>query len=291
MKTRFALCTLLVLFVASVSAQDYAIKILQPLKVGQRYNLTVVASDSSEMTMTSEKRTPKSQKEERNIEMESTATVLAVDANGRPTKESHTIVKLLQGDAKEPLLVAGTKVLATRSGRKRVFEIEGVPVMGAAAKALDLGVNITSGGPTDDEMFGTTERKKVGDSWPMNQTVAMKETNERLGAMGMGVASIKGTTALQKVTRDGDVNVLHFKSTLNATASPAGKSPFTSADTTMDATFIEAVPEDMTRSLLEEGFTTTMTMKASRKPNPEGLVVQISMKAKRSITRKYKLLN
>jgi len=293
MKMPFAFCSLIVLLTASVSAQDYAIKMQQPLKVGQRYNLTVVASDSTEMTMTSEQRVPQTKKEERDIEMESVATVLAVDAKGRPTKESHTIVKLLQGATKEPLLAAGTKVIASRPARKRVFEIEGVPASGDVAKALDLAVNITSGGPTDDEMFGTTERKKIGDSWPLNETVAMRDVNDKLGAIGMSVTSVKGTTTLQKVTRDGDVDVLHFKGNLNATAtaSPAAKSPFASADTTMNATFTGAIPEDITKSVMEEGETMTMVMKASGKPNPEGLVMQMSLKAKRSVTHKCKLLN
>ena len=293
MKTPFALCSLIVLLTASVSAQDYAIKIEQPFKVGQRYNLTVVATDSSEMTMTAEQRPPKIQDEDQDIQMESVATVLAVDANGRPTKESHTIVKLLQGAAHEPLLAAGTKVTASRADRKKMFEINGAPAMGAVAKALDLAVDITSGGPTDDEIFGTTERKKVGDSWPLNESVAMKDANEKLGAMGMSVNSVKGTTTLQKVTREGGVDVFHFKANLNATAtaSPAAKGPFTAGGTTMDATFTGAMPEDITKSGLEEGETMTMVMKVSGKPTPEGPVVQLSLKAKRSVTRKFKLLN
>jgi hypothetical protein len=56
MNTSFALGSLVVLVAASVAAQDYAIKMQQPLKVGQRYKLTAVASDSSENSVTSEQR-------------------------------------------------------------------------------------------------------------------------------------------------------------------------------------------------------------------------------------------
>src|SRR5688572_8530382 len=195
--------------------------------------------------------------------MESEATVLAVDAQGRPTKESHTIVKLLEGAGKKPMLPAGTKVIASRPGRETVFEIAGKPATDAVAKALDLAVEITSGGPTDDEIFGTTERKKVGDRWPLNEALALKDANEKLVASGLNVTSVKGTTTLQKVTKEGGVEVLHLLGNMTATASPAAKGPFTSADTTMTITFTGAYPEDIAKSIRDESATMTMALKAS----------------------------
>jgi len=123
MKTLFAVGSLVVFVAVSAVAQDYAIKIQQPLKVGQRYKFTAVASDSSENSMTSGQQVLKSQKEELSLEMESEATVLAIDSKGRPTKESHTILKLLEGPEKKPMLAAGTKVIASRPGQKTVFEV------------------------------------------------------------------------------------------------------------------------------------------------------------------------
>ena len=292
MNTSFTLGSLVVLVAASVAAQDYAIKMHQPLKVGQRYKFTAVASEYSENSMSSEQRVLKNQKEELSLEMESEATVLAADAKGRPTKESHTIVKLLQGAGKEPMLAAGTKVIASRTGSKAVFEIGGKPTTGVVAKALDLAVSITSGGPTDDEIFGTTERKKVGDRWPMNESLALKDANEKVATAGLSVASVKGTTTLQKVTTDGGVEVIHLLANMTATLSPAAaKGPLTSVDSTMTATFTGAFPTDITKSVREEGATMTIVLKASGKPNPEGPVVQISGNAKRSSTRQYKLLD
>ena len=290
MNTSFALGSLLVFVAASVTAQDYAIKMQEPLKVGQRYKFTAVASESSENSMTSGGRVLKEEKEELSVEMESEATVLAVDTKGRATKESHAIVKLLQGSEKKPLLAAGTKVIASRSDRKTEFEIGGAPAPAAVAKALGVAVEITSGGPTDDEIFGTTERKKVGDSWPMNEALALKDSKEKLAASGLNVTSVKGTTTLEKVTKDAGVDVMHLVGNMTATLSPAPKGPFTSAESTMTATFTGAFPTDFSKSRREEGSTMTMVLKASGKPNPQGPVVQVSGKMKRSATRQYKLV-
>ena len=291
MNRSFTFSLLIVLVAASVGAQDYAVKMQHPLKVGQRYKLTAVASESSENTMSSEQRTLKNQKEELSIEMESDVTVLAVDAKGRATKEAHTIVKLVEGAGKEPLLAAGTKVTASRPGQKTVFEIAGKPATDAVAKALNLAIEITSGsGPTDDELFGTKERKKVGDRWPLNEALALKDANEKIAASGLKVDSVKGTTTLQKVTKDGSVDVVHLLGNMTATLSPAPNGPFTSADSTMTATFSGAFPTDLTKSVRQEGATLTMALKASVKP-PEGPMIEVSGKMKRSAERQFKLLN
>ena len=59
----------------------------------------------------------------------------------------------------------------------------------------------------------------------------------------------------------------------------------------MTATLTAALPADITKSVREEGMTLTMVLKASAKPNPEGPVVQVSGKTKRSATRQFKLLD
>lgn len=291
MKKSFSLGSLIILVAVSVTAQDYVIKMQQPLKIGQRYKFTVVASQSSENSLTAEQQSLKNQKEELSVEMESEVTVLAVDAKGRSTKESHTIVKLLQGAGKQPMLVAGTKVIASRPSRKTMFEIAGEPAADAVAKALDLAITITSGGATDDEIFGTTERKKVGDQWPMNEALAVRDANEKMANAILSITSVKGSTTLQKITKDGDSDVLHLGANMTATLAPAPKSPFTNMNSTLTATFTGAFPVDVTKCVREEGETMNMIIQASGKPNPQGPEMQLSGKAKRSINRQYKFLN
>lgn len=291
MKTSFVLSSLVVFLAVSGTAQDYAIKMQPPFSVGQRYQLTVMASNSSTMTMTTGQRVLGNQKEDLRVELESVATVLAIDAKGRPTKESHRIVKLLQNAAREPVLAAGTTVVISRSGEKEVVEIDGKPITNAMAKALALAVEITSGGPTDDEIFGTTERKQVGERWLVNETLALRDANAKMAGSGMKVSNLKGMTTLQKVTKDAGTDVLHLVSNLGATLSTTGTTPLKSLGSTMTATFTAALPIDNTKSIREEGGTMAMTMKASGKPNPEGPEVLMSASMKLSIIRRYKLLD
>ncbi|HEX5221606.1 MAG TPA: hypothetical protein VFZ59_18725 [Verrucomicrobiae bacterium] len=291
MNTSFALGSLIAFIAVSATGQDYAIKMQQPLKVGQRYKFTAVASEASDNSMTSGSRVLKEEKEELSVEMESEVTVLAVDAKGRATKQSHRIIKLLQGAEKKPVLAAGTKVIASRSDQKKEFEIGGAPAPVAVAKVLNLAVEITPGGPTDDEIFGTKERKKVGDQWPLNEALALQGAKEILAASGATVRSVKGTTTLQKVTNEGGVEIIHLVGNVTTTLSPAPKGQFTFTDSTMNASFSGAFPSDFSKSARKEGETMSLEFKASGKPNPTGPMVQISAKSKQSATRQYKLLD
>lgn len=291
MNTTFALGSLVVILAASAAAQDYAIKISQPLKVGQRYKMTAVASSTMEGSTTSGTQVVKRDKNELSVEFESEVTVLAIDAKGRPTKESHTIVKLLEGAGKESIVPAGTKVVASRPNQKMLFEIDGKSLTNAVAKALAEVVGITIGGPTDDEVFGTKERKKVGDQWPINEVLALQGVTEKLKGLNLSATNIKGTTTLHKVTKDSGGDVIHLLANMSTTMSPKVKPQSTHVTATMNLTLTGAFPADINKGVRVEGMTMTLILNTFGKQSPEGPLMQISNKAKTSTTHQYKLLD
>src|SRR5690349_16910901 len=77
-------------------APDYAIKLQQPLKSGQRYKLTATGRDTSTNSMTVADEVVKKESENSTYEFESIVTVIEVDAGGRPTKESHSVTKFFK---------------------------------------------------------------------------------------------------------------------------------------------------------------------------------------------------
>lgn len=162
---------MVLLTVSPALAQDYAIKMLHPLKAGQRYAFTSKASEANQSSMTAQGKVLKNAKDAFSAEMESEVTVLEVDSKGRPTKESHVVARLVKDAAREEVLPAGAKVVASRPGTKMAFQVNGEPATPDVAKILNIVISITSGGPSDDEVFGSTQRKKVGDTWPINKDV------------------------------------------------------------------------------------------------------------------------
>jgi len=290
MKSYFTPALLCILLASSLAAQDYAIKLQHPLTVGQRFEYRATADESMERSMISEQRTLKTEKEELKVELESVATILEVDAKGRSLKESHQIVKLLEGTNQTPLLAAGTIVVASRSGKKAVFNIAGTSPPNAVINALVTVIDIASGGPTDDELFGTKERKKVGDSWPLDEALASREAKEKFAGLGMSMESMKGMTTLQSVSHEGGTDVIHVASDVTATMVSNSKGPFALVKGNIKAYFSGAFPEDITKHVSKSGTKMTASFELSGQPAFAGPVVRISCNATRSGTRQSKLL-
>jgi hypothetical protein len=290
MKASFALSSLIVLLATSVTAQEYTIRMHKPLKVGQRYQLSAISSESKQQSLLSGPDSAKKQKEDLSVDMESVVTVLAIHANGLPKRESHTIVKFLHGAKKAPLLLPGTEVIASLSGRKTEYEVGGRPANEAEIKHLALVAALSSDGPTDDTIYGTWERKKAGDSWPANSTLGSRYLDETLAPMGLKAASFDGKTTFQKVTQDAGTNVFHLQINVKATANPVVKAPRTNARATFEAVFNSACPADITKSAREDASKLTISFNAFSPPDTNGVTKQVSIKTTRSMTRKFKLL-
>lgn len=290
MKISFSLfVSILVAGSTAWGAEDYAIKMQQPLKVGQHYKFTTTASELSRTTMGSGGKVMQGQTNSITVDMESDVTVDQVDAQGRPTKETHKIVKLLERGAKEPALAAGTKLVAMRLKEKMAFEVDGKPADATTTRLLALTITMNSGGPTDDEIFGTTERKKIGDSWKINQDAAMKDATEKMAGQGMTIESISGQTTLESVTKEGGTDVLHLKSNMTAKVNPKPQGPFTSAEAKMEANFTGAFPADPLKAKREEGVEMTMTFRGAGKPNPNGPEMELIGVTKRTSNSTSKL--
>jgi len=289
MKPFLSIFIFTLLAIAPVSAQDYEIKLQYPHKANQRFRYSVVAQESSQSTMSAQQKVVQNQKEEQRVEMDSVMTVLEVDDKGRPTKESHVIVNFTRqkGTAKEPVLTAGSRVTASRKDGKPVFEVGDKPAGEDVSKALALAISVGEGGATDDEIFGTTERKKVADSWSINEELAKKDFATKPIAQAFEIQKISGKTTLQNVTKEDDHDVLHLSSTMTATLSPAAGGKFSSGTMTLQITAGGKFPANG-EGAQEETATMNMTVRMSGKTDPNGPAMQMTATAKRTATHKTK---
>ena len=282
---------LLVLVSIPAAAQDYEIMFNPPLKAGQRYKLTAVNTETTQSTMTAPQRAPKVEKKELGFEWESVGTILDVDASGNPTKESHIVVKLnrIKGPAREVLLSTGAKVVASRENNKSAFEVDGKPAPPELVTVLKEVMSIRYSGIAAD-MFGTKERKKVGDSWSIDEERTLDVGKKELVAKNMDVQKVTGKTTLQKVTKDGDTDVLQLTGNLTAKITPPPQDGPTPGEVTMAATMTGAFPVDATNGTKEENFVRTMNFKMSGKAPQNGAVIQLTGFTKQTSTTKVKFL-
>jgi len=197
------------LLCSAAAAQDYEIRLHRPMKVGQEFQLSATGRESQKATVTLNGQPIKNESQEAAIEVEAAVKVLEIDKNGAPSKASLKIGKCLsvKGDARTALVPAGAVVVASvAAARESVFEINGEKVSPDAQRALSQVFNLGKGGPTDDQIFGTPQRKKVGDSWPMNSEAAAEDARQNGAAVEK--EDFSGTVTLEKVLKIGDTECL-----------------------------------------------------------------------------------
>lgn len=204
MKTNFLPFAFLTLLAPVVFAQDYEIRIERPHKAGDQFKVSSTTKMSQSSSQTFNDGAPQGGTREYTVQFEGVEKVLEVDAQGRETKATLTVSKFTMTEAgvSRDLADKGTIINCSVADNKPVYDIDGAkPMMGITLKQALLGViEMGHGQPTDDELFGTKERKKKGDSWDINAGLA--KTAFAQEAEGAELTEISGKTTVDDVAGD-----------------------------------------------------------------------------------------
>ena len=163
-----------------VSAQEYDIRMDRPVRAGEKFRMTAKGTAEEKSLIKMGDELVRDDRENFAIDFEATMTVLEVDLRQRPTKAQFVVSKCIKTEAydQRPLIPPGAVVVAAVKDRESVFTVNGEPAGREAGQALDLVITLSKGGATDDEIFGTRSRKKVGDRWGINAELAAKELSD-----------------------------------------------------------------------------------------------------------------
>lgn len=196
---------------AAVDAgKDYAIKLDRPLKAGDRFKVSSSGEITTAMKMTSGSNTLKEQTETMKATLEGEYKVVAVNEKGHPTSGTFTVSKW-DGS------IDGQPVTEVQSGMIIEFIVDGKNVSirskdeefaGKVKKLLEgvLPDAEEEHGATNDDIFGTKDRKKVGEKWPVNVAAAVKDLADMVKIDEKDMA---GTVQLEKVVNVDGVPCLH----------------------------------------------------------------------------------
>jgi hypothetical protein len=203
-----AITTFLFVFYSAsmASAQEYEIRLSREHKVGDKYRFSANARHAEKMVV-SIGDTPVNQKlDEFTVDLVSLMIVLEVGELGRVTKFAMQIERCLvtHGGVGKPLLPPGVVVKGAAENNRNVLTIDDAPVDAITAKILQAVIPSHRSGISDDDVFGTREKKRVGDTWDIDFDVAKKSLNEMFNMQG----DIKGTTTLDGVIKGGDGDFL-----------------------------------------------------------------------------------
>ena len=267
---------LLALPLLPAHGQEYEIRMHRPVKVGEKFRITVAAKELRETSVTANGNPVRSEKEDRSVKFNGVVEILEVEAKGRPVKISATVEKLVKNEAGASSEVApkDAVIVVSLDGRKQVYQINGMPAGADIGKALDIVFSLSKSGVTDDDVFGTNEKKKSGESWSINSALAKKDFAE---SFGLHVEDLTG-----KVTFDGVVNraggeALKLSVGMTLKAIPPMPPNFVVDQASAEARLEGEFPVDVTRQRPTESMSMKMNITAhGETPNGDKIVLTMS---------------
>jgi hypothetical protein len=200
------------------AAQDkaYEIKLARPIKVGTRYAMTADGALLRQVTISRGGVTQKQPQDGYGIHFEATVEILALDEVGEEAKVSCVIDKCTRSapDGETELLPKGKVLIAEGKGKDTEFSLaDGGELSKDATDALDLVISLdTNDKLTDDDLLGTKDKKKPGESWPVTAE-AVAEDSERVGVI-VKPQDVEGSFRLEGIEKVGEVECLRLSGNL-----------------------------------------------------------------------------
>ena len=260
---------------ATAAVHTYPIRMRLVSHVGDRTH-AVIDNDKRDQTVTrlTGQAASKSDKVT-HAHLDAIMAVQEVDDRATARRTEMVVTDFWQTTGEGPRVVlapAGAHIMVTRAARKQdaVVTVNGQPASKEQRDAVDGLMTLTVGGPSDDEVFGTTAAQTVGAEWDVNAAVAQKDLADK----GIVATSLTGKVKLAGVEHVGSVECLDLRADLTI----AG---ITSVDELPQGSVIEGGNVDAhMRGLfavdgagrLAEELETATRMKV-RVPTPQGEVV------------------
>jgi hypothetical protein len=232
-KTRFAVVAATLLAVCATAAwtaedASYEVNFARPVKVGDKFDLTVTVGSKMRQTTAVEGKDPAEQKNEVAYAVKGVKEVLKVDAKGNATEISFTVetaVKI-EGDKKTEVAKKGAvAIIKEKDGRKVAEAKEGTDALSADAQevlteALDIH---TKNSPDDNAIFGNEKGAKVGESWKVNKAEMLKFMSRDVPTIKED--SITGEVTLAGISKEGNDKFLDLKAAVSVKGAIPGLPP------------------------------------------------------------------
>jgi len=200
----------------AASDKEYEVKIARKIDVGTKYALTADGALIRQVSLTVGGQTSNQPDDGYGIHLEGTVEVLELDAIGEEAKVSCTVDKCTRITSKgqKELVPKGKVIIAEGKGKDTHFSLkDGGELSKEASEALDLAISLDTGDEyTDDEMFGTKQKQKVGSSWAVDGEKVAKDAR-RVGVI-VKPEDVEGSFRLDGLEKAGDVECLKVSGSL-----------------------------------------------------------------------------
>jgi len=273
---------------AAHAQADYEIRLHRPAKAGERYRLTAVGHDTKSSTATTPGRAPRVNREALGVELEGVVTILEAGPNGARKWEIRIerAFREQEGERAE-LLPAGTTVTEQRRGVSQTFEVNGRAALADVALALGLVLSETSI-DNDDELFGSRQRRKVGERWSVDPARVAELFSRDQGGRRMAITArdVSGSARLARVAPCGPASCMTIEASGTVSLPAASLSPqgMQVESSSIDFAFSGLFPVEASRARLQESAAITIRFRGRRPASPEhpGMALEATLEKRTS---------
>lgn len=207
---------LLIAFTAGAEEKAYEIKLARPIKVGTKYALTADGALVRQVTLNRGGVTQKQPDDGYGIHLEATVEVVALDEIGEEAKLACTVDKCnrITSEGETEIVPKGKVLIAEGKGKDTHFSLkDGGELTKEASEALELVISLdTNDKLTDDDLLGTKDKKKPGESWPVTSENIAKDS-DRVGVV-VKPQDVEGSFRLDGLEKVGDIECLKLSGNL-----------------------------------------------------------------------------
>jgi hypothetical protein len=190
----------------------YIVRLTRPSKVGDRYSVMIRGQEHRKQNATLiSGSTVNAEENLIEIEMAAVAEVQAVDGKQHPARIAYTMERCnkTEGGVVSEVIQRGRTVVAENRKGETVFTLDGKRAKTKVAEVLKIILSIDeTESPSSDELFGTKERKLVGEEWNIQPMVAFKEL--KFKGIKVKPSDISGGVQLRSVRKHDDIDVLDW---------------------------------------------------------------------------------
>lgn len=253
----------------------YTVRLQRDFKPGMKYNVTVKGQESisgdSSPGGTTNASTTATNALHYNVDLD--IEIVAVDKTRRPTAIKATVNSFTtaRGENSKSVYKNGTLISGQSSNGDKTFEIEGTAINSEIAqRILSESTPLAGGKYTDDDIYGTNEKKLPGAAWEINREALIELM--KLQGLDVKAGDITGSAALTEIQSRGNTSCMKItvKESLQAAPINAG------AEMKMSRMFFEleatsVAPVDITLLPVDEIQTSTVTFTGilPAKANPQ----------------------
>ena len=193
----------LVVFTGCLFAEEtYEIRLVRSMKAGDRFDVSVKMALDDSMVTSFDGDDVEDNKTAAACRLTGELKIVAVTSKGQPMEVRLKLktVECIEDGQPSEFFKAGDELHLKKEDPDNVAEVNGEPAEDIQAQVIESILNVEAEGEvSDDDVFGTKEKVKVGAEWPLNAKAAMADF-ARQGITELKPEDIKGTAKLVQAT-------------------------------------------------------------------------------------------